>query len=201
MVKNLFNGRVFVEKSVKRGGLFELTLAFHDLTGYWRGIDAQMGDVVYCRALDGKGRRLVIQEIVSKQAALIVCIVQPDTALNFVSSEFCALMRETPNRQFPQFPVGLPSALEKIILSYFAVKADELLDNTEGSPCGSALPLTQDQITGEEMICATLPNGKKAPVSLNVIMEWILTRPTPDASKKFRLDINNWGTMDNKPKL
>lgn len=194
MVANLFNGRTYLAKSVKRDGLLDITLSFVDFTGYWKGTDAQIGDVVFIRGQDGKGYRLVVTNIISKKASQIVCTVEVDGATQrFLPSQYCAIVRETPNRGFPMFPSGLPLAIRSIMESYYAVIDDSL--TTEGGCQGEEI--TRNNITGYETICLKMADGTHKGISLNELREWMLTL-TNSTDENYRLGIGFMGAMFNQ---
>lgn len=179
MVTNLFNGRVYLLQSSKRGGFFDIRLvAFADYTGYFKGSDAQVGDVVFLRGMDGKGQRLVITAISSKSISEIVCTVEPESqSVRYLPQQVCAIVRETPNRKYPQFPVGLPQAIRSIMESYYAWLADFAFED-----CSDNL-LTAADLTGDETLCGlTLPNGLKRGITLSELRKWMHTWTLPNGS-------------------
>ncbi len=192
MVANLFNGRIYLAKSVKRGGLYDLTLAFSDTTSYWRGIDARIGDVVFLRGQDGKGYRLVITAFQRKLASQIWCTVQPTTPLSILPPQYCAIVRETPNRKFPMFPSGLPLAIRSIMESYYAVIDDNLTE----SGCDGEI-ITHTQVVGSETICLQKADGSKAKITIDELREYILIL-TNSNDENYRLGVGFMGAMFNQ---
>lgn len=193
---NLFNGLVYVKKSVKSGGLYELTLVFKDLSSQFRGIDAQIGDVVYCRAPDGKGQRLEIKAIALKVSSQIICTVQPQNAFPYIPTQWCALVRETENHQYPQFPVGLPLAIRGIMESYFAWKVDFLSGNTEVSCSGNLI--TAAQVKGSETVCLNNEDGTKTKITLLELRKYMHIFKAPDG-EQHEFKVTNEGQLIGRP--
>lgn len=192
MVTNLFNGRTHISQVVRKGGdSFDIKLSFWDLTGYWTGSDAQIGDVVFVRGMDGKGVRLILTAISKKYASQIFCTVQAESPV-FIQSQYCAIVRETANHQYPQFPAGIPVAIKSIMESYYAYLVDL---NTEGG-CKSGVQLTQNDLTGVESFCI-MQDGKQKQIELSELVEYILTL-TSKGGSKYRLGVGELGQMLNK---
>ena len=193
MVANQFNGRVYLAQSVKRDGFFDITLAFTDFTSYYRGIDAQIGDVVFLRGQDGKGYRLVVTAFQRKLASQITCTVSTDTSLSILPPQYCAIVRETPNRKFPMFPIGLPLAIRSIMENYYAVIDDSLPFGVGG--CTGDL-ITHTQVQGTETVCLQKADGTQAKITVDELREYFLIM-TNSTDEKYRLGIGLNGAMAN----
>ncbi len=193
MVTNQFNGRVYLAQSVKRDGFFDITLAFTDFTSYYRGIDALIGDVVFLRGQDGKGYRLVVTAFQRKLASQITCTVSTDTPLSILPPQYCAIVRETPNRKFPMFPIGLPLAIRSIMENYYAVIDDSLPIGVGG--CTGDL-ITHTQVQGTETICLQKADGSQAKITIDELREYILIM-TNSTDEKYRLGVGFMGAMAN----
>ncbi len=125
MVTNLFNGKVSVKPISRNGAYFNVTMYFTDDTNYFKGSDAQIGDVLFIRAMTGRYFRLVITAIEFKNYQIIKATVHDETGnFNYLVAQNAALVRETPNRKYPMFPNGVPSVLRSAMMSYYAVLAD-----------------------------------------------------------------------------
>lgn len=194
MVTNLFNGRVYLAKSVKRDGFFDITLAFSDTTSYWKGTDAQVGDVVFLRGQNGKGYRTVITEFQRKLASRIECTVSTDTPLSILPPQYCAIVRETLNRKFPMFPPNLPTPIRGIMESYYAVIDDNLFSSENGGCTGDLI--THTQVQGTETICLQKADGSQAKITVDELREYFLIMTNSD-QEKYRLGIGFMGAMAN----
>ena len=195
MVNNNFNGGVYIETIVKRGDTFDLELFFQDLTSLWRGRDCQIGDVVFCKGSDGRGYRLIVDSITTSSLNHISCTVKPEsTTLRFVPPQYCAIVRETPNRKFPMFPVNLPVSLRGIIESYYAVIDDQFFEVGSGTCNGN--PILHNELVGTETFCIKQADGTMRSLSLTELTEYILTL-TSIGGKRFRLNVGEFSQMLN----
>jgi hypothetical protein len=180
---------------VKIGYSFSLKLVgFVDATKHFTAQNAQIGDVIFIRGFNNKAYRLEITAIHAKNAVNIECDVRDES--NTLNTSFplqvAAIVRETPHRQYPMFPVGIPPVLEKLMLDWYAILADR--PDTEGGACTGNLKLAGD-IVGTETICMENADGSKSKITLTELRKWMHTWKTLTGADYYFDTVTEAGQM------
>jgi hypothetical protein len=192
MLDILFNGRVQVSSVQRSGFTFNVKLTqFFDAKGYFNASQAQIGDVLFIRGFNRKGYRLVIQAIAYQNAQTIDCTLVDESSTltsTFPTFQVAALVRETPNRDYPMFPIGIPQVLHNIMLDWYAVLADRL--NT----CQDAI--TASQLLGDEIISLKMPNGSMRCITIFELRKYMHTWNTDTGGSYYFHNVTEAGQMN-----
>lgn len=191
MVTNLFNGKVYVKPLTKSGSSFNVGITFQDETSYFKGSDAQIGDVLFVRAMTGRYFRLFITAIQFQNYRTInATVIDPTNGgFTYLVAQHCALVRETPIRKYPMFPPGIPPVLRGAMESYYAVLADYQ------DSCSGDL-ITASDVQGTETICLENEDGTQSKIALSELRKYMHTWKTPNGNDYFFDKVTDAGQLE-----
>jgi hypothetical protein len=80
-VTTLFNGKIYLNRAVRVGNLWQMSLTFSDYNNHYSGKDASPDHVVYLVDVEGVLIRGVVKSINTKNVSQVDCMVEVDTAV------------------------------------------------------------------------------------------------------------------------